>query len=1036
MKSANRLRRLFPFSLLFLALVFFPAKAVDLTVVRKKLAMIELLIKAGRKEEAATQMRSIFPKGPPIGGALALEYYDVIGNTDQGWEEAKKGLEKLVAADPYDLGYKLAFARQLARRSETRHEGMQIFADLSKNPDMKQRVLAEWRKALGEVANDEAGIAFIQDYLAVDPGNADMQDALSVAKRIVAASLPWKLRKQADIQLQAGHADAAMATLEKALKLDPKNPWVRFDLARLFLKKKGEKAGDFAMEKGLVLQPDDPDMLYAYALYLSLDNRPGDALKMLDKIPPYRLSDAMQRLKKEAAARENEMKYALAHPNLVQHAATGPSPWKLRDEASAQLDAGHFEAAKDLLKKALKLDARNPWVRFDLARLYQKGGEQQAGLSLMNEGLGLAPQDAAMLYVNALYIALSDEAENALVLLERIPEAKRSQAMQRLAKEMLVQVRINRAQAAFKNGHLDLMRKEMLSAEREADGNEGLIDKVANTWFVLNNPERGLAIMKPLATTSDAMIDYARLLDRAEKDAELDGLLRKISEQSGLLPEQEDEVQKIRLSMTERMANRFLKEGNIASARGAIAQILEDTSPQDVDKRMTIAGWYLDANDARDARDIVETVKRHAPFDPRVLTMEGRIYQSEGEDEKALLRFKEAGALENLSDMLRHRARAYLETGENYLSKRDGSPGISNLKESDKSVDIHIPYGYRDAQFFVQMDSVSLNAGALSRSATGSYALKQYGQVLAMDPLLNKIEGSAYANPSTQGIALGVGLEKGDFRFDVGTTPRGFPVSYLVGGMKWSHYTATTGFSLDVSRRPVTSSLISYAGAHDPVTGQVWGGVRSTGGSLHFSRSRGPLTGSLDMDMHWLTGTNVLTNKERNVRLGLDWDFIREEDMRLNAGIAVSDWHFSDDLSNYTFGQGGYYSPQKYHSLSLPVRWEGRWRRLSYLLQGSVSVSTSYSREDMPYYPTRPDLQAAAGNPTYSGGSGHGMYYSVGSALEYRVVPQLYVGGRLEVDHTAYYSPNYFTAYLRYMFDPDSGPVPYPPQPIRPYSQY
>ena len=57
--------------------------------------------RAGKNEEAAASMRSIYPDKPPQGD-LALEYYRIIGNTPKGWNEAREGLEKLVKAAPND----------------------------------------------------------------------------------------------------------------------------------------------------------------------------------------------------------------------------------------------------------------------------------------------------------------------------------------------------------------------------------------------------------------------------------------------------------------------------------------------------------------------------------------------------------------------------------------------------------------------------------------------------------------------------------------------------------------------------------------------------------------------------------------------------------------------------------------------------------------------------------------------------------------------------------------------------------------------
>ena len=285
------------------------------------------------------------------------------------------------------------------------------------------------------------------------------------------------------------------------------------------------------------------------------------------------------------------------------------------------------------------------------------------------------------------------------------------------------------------------------------------------------------------------------------------------------------------------------------------------------------------------------------------------------------------------------------------------------------------------------------------------------------------------------------GYEGNGMRIDIGTTPLGFLVSDLVGGIKWSHYTATSGFSFDVARRPVTSSLLSYAGARDPVSGEVWGGVRSSGASLHLSEDSGRLSGFIDLGYYWLAGKNVLNNTQSALRTGFNWSFISQEDMRLTAGLAFTDWRYSENLRYYTFGHGGYYSPQKYNSFALPFRWTGRKASWSYLLQASVSSSVSYEK-DMPFYPTDAALQdqgvtnSAAMTPVYTGGNGNGTGWSLGGALEHQVTSQIFAGARFQIDRSDYYTPNYAILYLRYLFDENNESVPYPPEPVKAYSRY
>ena len=163
----------------------------------------------------------------------------------------------------------------------------------------------------------------------------------------------------------------------------------------------------------------------------------------------------------------------------------------------------------------------------------------------------------------------------------------------------------------------------------------------------------------------------------------------------------------------------------------------------------------------------------------------------------------------------------------------------------------------------------------------------------------------------------------------------------------------------------------------------------------------------------------------------------------VNLGVAVSAWRYGKDLSEYSFGHGGYYSPRNYVSVALPLEWSGRRGALTWLARGSVSVSRSSSGES-DYFPQSALLQSLArarlavdgGVPVYAGSSGSGFGRSFRGALEYQVTPHLALGAQLELDRSAYYAPTNFMVYGRYRFEPGNAPLDNRPRPVQTYSSF
>ncbi|MBS2694031.1 BCSC C-terminal domain-containing protein, partial [Salmonella enterica subsp. enterica serovar 1,4,[5],12:i:-] len=103
--------------------------------------------------------------------------------------------------------------------------------------------------------------------------------------------------------------------------------------------------------------------------------------------------------------------------------------------------------------------------------------------------------------------------------------------------------------------------------------------------------------------------------------------------------------------------------------------------------------------------------------------------------------------------------------------------------------------------------------------------------------------------------------------------------------------------------------------------------------SLSASYDRGEANGVwADLSAHQLTGKNVADNQRQRLMAGYYYKLINEDNRRLSVGLNTMLWHYQKDLSGYSLGQGGYYSPQQYLSLSLPVNYRQRTENWSWEL--------------------------------------------------------------------------------------------------------
>ncbi|WP_337878841.1 cellulose synthase subunit BcsC-related outer membrane protein [Rheinheimera sp.] len=282
-------------------------------------------------------------------------------------------------------------------------------------------------------------------------------------------------------------------------------------------------------------------------------------------------------------------------------------------------------------------------------------------------------------------------------------------------------------------------------------------------------------------------------------------------------------------------------------------------------------------------------------------------------------------------------------------------------------------------------------------------------------------------NPQTQrnsGVALAVGYKSDLLSADVGTTPLGFDKTNVVGGLKVQPEIAkNTRVVLQGERRAVKDSLLSYAGTVDHVSGERWGAVTKTGGSLGLNFDNGAAGAYGSVSKHKYDGDNVASNRAEAAEVGAYYRPVRDPDEQLQLGIHVSYNSFDENLSKFTFGHGGYFSPQDYVSVAFPVSYGATVNDWSYNLLFAPGFQ-SYSEDGNSLFPTDAAAQAALDlfyalgafdQAGYAASSKSGFGMSFGVNGEYRPSPDLKFGGQLAYDSFGEYNESVVRLYMKYL---------------------
>ena len=990
-----------------------------------------------------------------------LSYREAAALRDRGdFSQAEKIARPLAdrTGAPKERGIAQALMGDLLRRQGKQREAEGYYRDaLSRDPGNKEAQAGLYQVLTAQGRDTRS-----------DPLLANLDP--SVRTRIQsdgAQEAAQRLRVQAS-GLERSQPERAEQLYREAMRADPSSPWIRYDLAK-FLAKRGKVAEAQPLIDELVAS-GRPESLYAAAVYYSEQSRTGEAVALLDRIPVNQRSARMNTLRNDlrnagdtdqliAAAKAGD---AGARATLASRAnAPNATPSQQANAALALAKVGDRAQAMAVVRR---LSARNDLSADTLRTMFyaasEAGQDAEASTLLARISKNTGGRDVANLQ-ESLAIQQSDRLraqKNVTaaydVLLPYVsgpsPSVGVRLALARVYKD-----------SNFGEQAVQVLDGIMVSSPADAD----TLQQAVNIAIDLRRYERAdvwLAEALRLQPQNPRLYMVQARLMRAQGDntgakraLETAQQLNRGLGQTELVPApspapgREAPVQRAAVDSRE-------------GANAPVASLRPDGNGDDAqfmaefERRVAAKKASLTSTDGAPGRADVMSLDRPSQAAPAVLTAQAGPAQAPPPvyvAQNPLVPLRRPGGESSASPSVTamtppplpgtpgapsgsmsdndplsreierelttlKKSTAIIVDGGIGFRGRSGESGLGRINEINVPIKARIPIG--NAALVPTVMPVTINAGTISGDPS---TLQRYGA--------NAIAGLAGGlqpnNVQSTGIAFGMGLEWGRLTFDVGSTPLGFPLTTIVGGIAWNQPLGENmNIKLEASRRSVTDSVLSYAGVTDPITGLTWGGVTRNGGEAIISYDDTTLGIYSKFAYGYYMGTNVADNQSYEFTAGAYFRPIKDETQELKVGISATYLSYNQNLSYFTYGQGGYFSPQSFYSLTFPVDWSETAGKFKYSAGATLGVQSIQQSSSL-FFPTNYYFQnaanilattgAAAFAPLFPAQSNTGIAFGLRLGFEYAATERTSIGAKANFDNAYQYDQGTILLFLRSSFN-------------------
>lgn len=1010
----------------------------------------------GRLGDADALLRQAIKQGNASRWQSALaanRYWVLLDEAAQAREagspdKARELLQKAIAANPREIQAHLNLA------------------DLQASQGQFERAETTYRHALSLDANHPDALGGLVSVLAQSGRVGEAQrliDNLSDIQRQRLGDLR-KLRAaiasgQAKDFERRGDLASARKSLEEAVRNDPQNPWTRSDLAEIYLKTDAPHKARQLMDELVQANPDKPEALYAGALFASRQEQWSKARQLLERIPAGQRSAAMNSLGDELDLR------------------------LLAAQASALVKEGKRSQAIRLLQGAENRIPSKPDLYAALANAYIDIGKADRAVTMLRSAIAQSSKPTPALritYASALLKAGKDMEVSEI--LREVRGLPLKPAEQRAYDDLLFQYTVRQADLLREKGDLVAAYDTLAPALAQRPDDAQAVSSLARMYLDNRNPQKAVDLYQPLLASqpdsADVQMGAALAFQQNGQSSQAEHAIERGLE---LAPENPQ--------VLSTAAAWYRSQGKLAKAQKLYAQALDLQDPREelIDNpfgQAIAANPFVGQPGQRKASRLGDMALDDIPEPARVQsTRRAAPGEAERFDEPVLLASRDdepglrssARALDDLDRAVVNpdpRAAIEKELGSVRESRspqikqgatirgNNGESALSKITDVETPFEISFPVG--DDRMAVRVTPVWLNAGTIHEPSGGKLRFggltEAQGNALLDLPLdeqsaaLTSAAGESIGTQKDAGAGVAVAYEMPSLglNVDLGTSPVGFRYTNVVGGISLDRPFTEGGnlrYNLNLSRRSVNDSLVSFAGARDARSDVEWGGVTANGlrGQLSYDNQRFGTYAYAGWAK--LLGHNVENNARAELGSGIYWYLFSNEDARLTGGLSLSAMHYDNNQTFFTYGHGGYFSPQNYFSIGVPFNWAQRGADWSYQIQSSLGVQ-HIELDGAPYFRNRGSqaaLEQLANNGNTLGGAAikthyvdqnkSGVGYSLGASGEYRLGSGFFFGGALGMDNARDYRQFTGGLYLRYLFDDAGGAMPLPVNPYRsPYS--